>query len=544
MKKLQEILKDVHAVLGLNISLYDIEGTLITAYPMKNSPFCELIKSNPKSRNICKKCDLEAFERVKISKSIEIYRCQFNLYDACVPVFYYEELTGFLMMGQMSSDSLLELEKTHDLARPFIKNGEQLEEALKKIPIKTETDILSFSTILDMCANYISKMKMVETKSNKLAIGVKNFISNHYEQNITIDNLCRLFFCSKSTLTNQFKAEYNQSIHSYILECRMNKACELLQNEELSISQISSLCGFNDICYFSKSFKKERGISPKQYRIMKTNLNREYSLVAFDMDGTLLQSDKTISAPVAEAINKAIEQGKEVAISTGRCLPELYEVFNKTPNVRYLIVTNGALIYDKKDNKELSYSPIPVKTVWKILSITQNRDVAVHFLDYECVLEKDKVHIIDKYGMGAYQHMYYQIGLLVDDICEYYRNHEKPIQKINLYHRNNSERDITIKLLRSLNLTLTYADSSTIECVVPQTSKGTALKSLCNHLNINRNEVIAVGDGFNDISILREAGLAISMGNAVEEVKKLSDIIVSDNDHDGCKEIIDNYLLK
>lgn len=269
-----------------------------------------------------------------------------------------------------------------------------------------------------------------------------------------------------------------------------------------------------------------------------------YKLVAFDMDGTLLQSNKTISDSVVKAVNKAIEQGKEVVISTGRCISELYEVFNKTPKVRYLITSNGALIYDNKEKKAIFHEPIPVDLVWKIFDIANKRDVVVHFLDYECILEKNKVDQIEQYGMGAYQPMYYEIALMVDDIRKYYAEHESPIQKINLYHKNNEEKEMSLNLLKKLDLTLTYSDFSTIECVIPSASKGKALKILCDYLDINLEEVIAVGDGFNDIPILKEAGLSVAMNNAVKEVKSVCDVIVSDNDHDGCKEVIEDYLLK
>ena len=61
MEDLQSILKDLYLVSGINISMYDIDEHLITSYPTTNSPFCELIKSNPESASICNHCDHCAF---------------------------------------------------------------------------------------------------------------------------------------------------------------------------------------------------------------------------------------------------------------------------------------------------------------------------------------------------------------------------------------------------------------------------------------------------------------------------------------------------
>ena len=70
------------------------------------------------------------------------------------------------------------------------------------------------------------------------------------------------------------------------------------------------------------------------------------------------------------------------------------------------------------------------------------------------------------------------------------------------------------------------------------------MEELCSYLNLPIQCTIAVGDGNNDLPILGVAGLSIAVGNANDNVKKVCDVIVSDNDHDGCHEAILSYLLK
>ncbi len=266
MNDLQSILKDLHAVFGLNISLFDLDENLIASYPMENSPFCKLIKRNPKSREICRHCDHEAFERVKKSGEIEIYKCPFHLSEVCVPVYSYGHLAGFLMMGQALSDSPFDKDITHKRSKPYVEDEADLKEALKKMPIKTSKEIVAFSTVLELCAKYLTSTNTIAFQNNHIAYAAKKYIMEHMDEDITIEKLCSELYCSKACLVHHFKNVFDTTIHAFLIECRINKARELLNNKELSIQQISSMCGFNDTSYFSKVFKKSCRITPTQYR--------------------------------------------------------------------------------------------------------------------------------------------------------------------------------------------------------------------------------------------------------------------------------------
>ena len=88
------------------------------------------------------------------------------------------------------------------------------------------------------------------------------------------------------------------------------------------------------------------------------------------------------------------------------------------------------------------------------------------------------------------------------------------------------------------------AEESSVEVNAKGIHKGIGLEKLCEYLNIPLSQTIVVGDADDDIEVLKKAGLAVAMGNANEKIKQLSDVIVSDNDHDGCVEVIEKYLIK
>ena len=95
----------------------------------------------------------------------------------------------------------------------------------------------------------------------------------------------------------------------------------------------------------------------------------------------------------------------------------------------------------------------------------------------------------------------------------------------------------------ALPVEMVDAESSSLELTAIGVDKGVGLTKLCEALGIPVSASIAVGDADNDLSVLRAAGLAVAMGNALDSVKAISDVTVADCDHDGCAEAIYKYLL-
>lgn len=264
-----------------------------------------------------------------------------------------------------------------------------------------------------------------------------------------------------------------------------------------------------------------------------------YKLIAIDMDGTLLRSDKTLSESTISILKEVMKQGCEIVISTGRCLKELYDIFEKLPEIRYFITTNGALVYDAKEDKVIYENSISIPLVYKIIEASHRKDLMLHILDFECIIEKDKLEHVETYKMASYREMYTKIAKCVDSIDSYFKENEKNIQKINLYHKNKEDRQESITFLSQFDLCLTYAESCALECTANHVNKGIGLQKLSSYLNIDSKQIASIGDSFNDLSMFKTANISFAMGNAQEEVKKQADIVVSDNDHDGVKEAIE-----
>lgn len=103
-------------------------------------------------------------------------------------------------------------------------------------------------------------------ESGKLADSVASYLETHFNQQITIDELTKIFYCAKSTLIHSFKKAQGVSIIEYLMQCRLKEAQLWLRQSEMSVSMIAANCGFSSMPYFYKYFNKNMGMSPTQYR--------------------------------------------------------------------------------------------------------------------------------------------------------------------------------------------------------------------------------------------------------------------------------------
>ena len=209
----------------------------------------------------CHKCDQAAFERVKKSGTLEIYQCDLLWYEACVPLYCYGTLVGFLMMGQTTIQD--NKEKIKERALVLLKD--HLDALVQSIPIHPYQEIESFAHIFELCARSLSLENKLEPKNRSLAYQIKKYVETHYNQSLTLASLSQTFKVSKSTLEYCFKEAYQCTLHSYITKYRIQQACLLLKSD-LSIQEISFQVGFQDANYFTKVFKKQMKCSPSQFR--------------------------------------------------------------------------------------------------------------------------------------------------------------------------------------------------------------------------------------------------------------------------------------
>lgn len=272
---------------------------------------------------------------------------------------------------------------------------------------------------------------------------------------------------------------------------------------------------------------------------------KPYKMIAFDMDGTLLNSQKEISEKTVAAMKRAMDHGFTVVLNTGRCMAELYKYFDVV-DIPYVNSVSGALVLDRRQNRAVFEKGLTPELAEQVLAIVAKEDVMIHILTEKSIVQKDAIAKMDYYQMGIYRGMFEKVTDQWESLIETYLTDPFPVAKINLYHPSTEAREKTGALICEAGLPVELANSeiASLEISAEGIHKGIGLQGLCDYLKIPMSRTVVVGDADNDIGALKMAGLSVAMGNASEKIKKICDVTVADNDHDGCWEAIERFLFQ
>ncbi len=261
-----EILKDFHKVTGARISLHDLDFNEIASYPENLSDFCNKVQKTPESKNNCIKADLKAFETVRQTGEAYSYKCHCGLIEIVAPIYNYGILSGFVIMGQITDSKASSESNIFEKSSKFFESKEQLKKAVENIPVIKQNQLDSYVNILQLIAEYMTQTNRMAPKSKDLASGIRKYISMNFEKKLSVERMCEIFGCSRTTLMNTFKERYGVTIGEYINSCRLKKSEQMLLKTNESIKNIAVECGFSDQNYFSKVFTKKFLCTPTQFR--------------------------------------------------------------------------------------------------------------------------------------------------------------------------------------------------------------------------------------------------------------------------------------
>lgn len=268
-----------------------------------------------------------------------------------------------------------------------------------------------------------------------------------------------------------------------------------------------------------------------------------YKLLALDMDGTVLNSQKKISQATVSAVAELLNRGVNVVLSTGRGLAEISDYRDELKLMSYGILISGGMVYDFRNDKPLILHPVPEDAMMTLIDSGEIERAMIHLLTVnDSIARAEDIAEMASFEMGIYQGMYERICTHCNDFRRYIREHPGEVIKVNIYHRSPESRAKSIERVKHLGLTLAIAETTALEASPKDITKASGLRELCEFLNIDIADTVAVGDAFNDIEILQAAGLSVAMGNAIDEVKQLADFVTDDNDHDGVVTVIKKFF--
>lgn len=268
-----------------------------------------------------------------------------------------------------------------------------------------------------------------------------------------------------------------------------------------------------------------------------------YKLIACDLDETLLQSDKHVSAKNIEAIQKARELGVKFVLATGRgylsAQKTLKELGLDDQPEEYMITYNGGCITENKDNQILSFHGITWDQAQALYERGKPYNVCIH------VYTKDHVYV---YRLWPEEVEYLNGRMAVEETFEENLEFLKG-QEISKMLYVNTDRDYLQQIERDLSditndLDVSYSSNRYIEFNRKGVNKGAGLLELAEHLGIQPEETIAIGDNFNDLSMIQAAGLGVGVQNTVEGMRDQCDYITKANHNESAiAEVIEKFIL-
>jgi len=268
-------------------------------------------------------------------------------------------------------------------------------------------------------------------------------------------------------------------------------------------------------------------------------------LIALDMDGTTLNEHHEVSTITKDAIEQALAKKVEVIISTGRTSVELKPIFDKFTNIRYFICGNGSKIYDREKNLNVYQNMLPFKESSAIMQQLVKYDVVPEVYANERIYTDQYYYDhVDEYIDPTLKSLILRSRTPVENIHDFLLQHNKPIEKINIFYKDSKSKNKIQELCTNMPVTVTSSLDQNIEINSKTASKGNALQHLCQQLQIASTDVMAIGDAFNDISMLKYAGYSVAMGNAIPEVKEIAKFTTLTNIENGVAASIHEHILK
>ncbi len=273
-------------------------------------------------------------------------------------------------------------------------------------------------------------------------------------------------------------------------------------------------------------------------------MKRRIRMVGFDLDGTLLTTDKRLSEYTKEILRKAVSKGVVVLPVTGRPLNGVPKEISGFPGIRYMITSNGARVVE--DGKTICENLLSVEKARKILDIFEDYDTLRDiYYDGQGYMPKAFLERVDEYMSSPVMAQYIvSTRVSVDDLRKKFEEENRGLDKIQALFKKRSEQEEAWKRVEAIeDLEVTGALDMNIEVNAGGVHKGRALCWLAERLGIDREEVMAFGDGSNDLKMIEEAGIGVAMANAIQPVLDAADLTALSNNEDGVARIIEEYVL-
>ncbi len=272
-------------------------------------------------------------------------------------------------------------------------------------------------------------------------------------------------------------------------------------------------------------------------------MSRKYKIVFLDIDGTLVDSKKEILPRTYNALMKLQEDGVKLAIASGR--PEkgvkpFAEKLKLAEYGGYIMPFNGCRIINCRTNELVFENALTIDTLKKAYALSKKYNIEMLTYKGDYILAENNT---DKYILIESTINKMDIIKVDNTMDAVEGNPVKCLLVGDGEYLGSIESKIWDEIGRE-NANVFRSEPFFIEVVPQGLDKAAAINELIKKIGITQEETIAFGDGYNDVSMIKYAGLGVAMANGCDLIKSSSDIITSDNDHDGIAEVIEKLYME
>ena len=256
-------------------------------------------------------------------------------------------------------------------------------------------------------------------------------------------------------------------------------------------------------------------------------MKRNIKMIGFDLDGTLLNSNKEISDYTRDVMREAVEQGVIILPATGRPLTGIPKPVMALPGIRYAVTANGARVVDVQEDKVLHEALLPYEKGKELLEIFAKYDTyrEVYYEGFGYATA-DMVERIEEYMPIKPMIEYMRTTRRrVPDVEAMFHEKKMAVDKLQALFCDTETRDLAMKEVKEKvqGAAVTSALGNNIEANGEDAQKGIALLKLGEILGIKKDEIMAFGDGSNDMDMIRRVGFGVAMENGIDEIKEAAD---------------------
>lgn len=266
-----------------------------------------------------------------------------------------------------------------------------------------------------------------------------------------------------------------------------------------------------------------------------------YKVLALDIDGTLTNSKKQITKRTKDAVARAALGGVKIVIASGRPVQGIRAFANELEldkNDGYILSFNGGRLISCRTGEVIHDVKLPLEYLPEIYALSrkynvnlmsyEGDDLITENLDDEFLAIEARIN-----GLGIKK---------VDNLVEHINF---PINKCLMLGNGDYLAGVEKKVHAALSdrMDVYRSEPYFLEILPKGVDKAKSLESFLKIIGCSRKELMACGDGFNDLTMIKYAGLGVAMANAREEVKACADYITAGNDEDGVALAIENFIL-